>query len=146
MEPQAILKRVDREKLQKWLSTLVIPWIVKPSYFIQMGFSEMFVRQYVKNHKNAVRLNGEIVRRVRGISEIDFLWGLAEAIGADTTEANLTRSKVKQTRLCIEACLAVLEQIEDPQQESFFSVKHKMANIPEWMSNKKYSKSIRNRN
>ena len=142
MEPQTILKTLDKEKVRKWLSTLVIPWIVKPSYFIQMGFSEIFVRQYMKKHKDVLKPNKEIIRKVQGISETDFLWGLAEAIRADITAANRARSKVKQTRLCAQACLAVLDQIEYPQQV-FLPVKHKMVNIPQWVSNKKQSNNIK---
>lgn len=108
MRQTDILNAIDKERLEKWLSTLVIPWIVRPSYFIQMGFPESFVRQYLKKHRNAVRINGEIVKEVRGISEADFLWGLAEAIGADTTQASRAQSVTNQTRLYVKACQAAL--------------------------------------
>jgi hypothetical protein len=116
MEQPEILNRVDKKKLRTWLRTLVIPWIVKPGFFIEMGFPEVFVRQYLKKHNGARKQNGEAVRGVRGVSETDFLWGLAEAIGANTSEANRAQLGWDRTRLCIEACLAVLEQIDDEEQ------------------------------
>ena len=119
MEQPEILKKVDKEKLRKWLSTLVIPWIVKPNYFIQMGFPEIFVYQFMKKHNRATKLNGKTIRNVRGISETDFLWGLAEAIGADTYDANRTQSYWSQIRLCANACLAAIDRIDsrEPAKE-----------------------------
>lgn len=111
MKRPEILVGVDIEKLRKWLSILVIPWIVKPSFFMQMGFSESFVRQYFKKHRNATKLNGEKVKKVRGVSENDFLIGLAEAIGADTSEADQERAGWYAMRLRAKACLRVLERL-----------------------------------
>ena len=116
MEQPEILNRVDKAKLRTWLRTLVIPWIVKPMYFVQIGFPDTFVRQYLKKHNGARKQNGDTVQGVRGVSETDFLWGLAGAIGADTSEANRTQSSWSRTRLCVEACLAALDQIERREQ------------------------------
>jgi hypothetical protein len=112
MEQLEILEKVDKDKFRTWLRTLVIPWIVKPGYFVQMGFPDALVRQYVKKHDKAAKPNGEMIRGVRGVSEADFLWGLAEAIGADTSDANRVQSHWSRTRLCAEACLAVLDRID----------------------------------
>jgi hypothetical protein len=111
MEQTEILSRVDKEKLRTWLSTLVIPWIVKPDYFLQMGFPEVLVRRYVKKHRNATKLNGEKVKGVRGVSETDFLYGLANAIGADTSEADQEKTVWNAMRLRAKACLKVLDDI-----------------------------------
>jgi len=116
MEQPEILNRVDKKKLRTWLRTLVIPWIVKLGYFVQMGFPEFFVRQYLKKHGTATKLNGETVHGVRAVSETDFLWGLAEALGADTSEANRTQANWRRNRLCVEACLAALDRIERGEQ------------------------------
>ena len=116
MEQPEILNRVDKGKLRTWLCTLVIPWIVKPIYFAQMGFPDVFVRQYLKKHNGARKQNGDTVQGVRGVSETDFLWGLAGAIGADTSEANRTQSSWSRTRLCVEACLAALDRIDGREQ------------------------------
>jgi len=116
MERPEILNRVDKKKFRTWLLNLVIPWIVKPGYFAQMGFPETFVRQYLKKHNGARKQNGEAVRGVRGVFETDFLWGLAEAIGADTSEASRTQLNWNRTRLCVEACLTALDRIEHGEQ------------------------------
>jgi hypothetical protein len=116
MKEPEVLNRVDKKKLRTWLRTLVIPWIVKPIYFAQMGFPEVFVRQYWRKHNRATKLNGETIRGVRGICETDFLWGLAEALGADTSGASRTQSSGSRTRLCVEACLAALDRIERGEQ------------------------------
>jgi hypothetical protein len=50
-------------KLRKYelIQDFSFPWIVKPGYFVQMGFSDVFVRQYVKKHDKAAKPNGEII-------------------------------------------------------------------------------------
>jgi hypothetical protein len=116
MEQPEILNGVDKDRLRKWLRTLVIPWIVKPMYFLQMGFPDVFVRQYLKKHNGARKQNGDTVQGVRGVSETDFLWGLAEAIGADTSEASRTQLNWNRTRLCVEACLTALDRIDGMEQ------------------------------
>ena len=112
MKRPEILVGVDIEKLRKWLSTLVIPWIVKPNFFVQIGFSESIVCQYFKKHRNATKLNGERVKAVRGVSENDFLKGLAEAIGADTSEADQERAGWYAMRLRAKACIRALDKID----------------------------------
>lgn len=116
MERREILNRVDKEDLRKWLRTLVIPWIVKPGFFIKMGFPEVFVRQYLKKHNGARKQNGEPIEGVRGVSETDFLWGLAEALGAETSKANRAQLGWDRIRLCAEACLVALDRIEHGEQ------------------------------
>ena len=112
MSRPEIIQNVDMVKLRNWLSILVIPWIVKPSFFVQMGFSDLFVRQYFKKHKDATKLNGEKVKKVRGVSENDFLKGLADAIGADTSEADQERAAWNAMRQRAKACLRVLDEID----------------------------------
>jgi hypothetical protein len=112
MSEPKILQNVDKEQLQNWLSNLVIPCIVKPNIFVQMGFPELFVRQYLKKHRNATKLNGEKAKPVRGVSEIDFLNGLSEAIEADTSEADQERSAWNAMRLRAKACIRVLDKID----------------------------------
>ena len=111
MSQPEILQNVDMVKLRNWLSILVIPWIVKPSLFVQMGFSELFVCQYLKMHRNATKLNGERIKAVRGVSEIDFVRGLADAIGADTLKADQERAAWNAMRLRAKACMKVLDKI-----------------------------------
>lgn len=112
MSQPEILQSVDKDKLRNWLSNLVIPCIVKPNFFVQMGFNEAYVRQYLKKHEKATKLNGETIRGIRGISETDFLWGLSEAIGAYTSDANRTHSYWSRIRLCADACLAAIDRID----------------------------------
>ena len=111
MSQPEILQNVDKDKLRNWLSILVIPWIVKPSFFVQMGFSESFVRHYFKKHKDATKLNGEKIKKVRGVSENDFLKGLADAIGANASEADQERVAWNAMRQRAKACLRVLERL-----------------------------------
>jgi hypothetical protein len=112
MEQLEILEKVDKDKFRTWLRTLVIPWIVKPVYFVQMGFPDAFVRQYVKKHDKAAKPNGEMIRGVCGVSEADFLLALAKAIGADTPNSNRMQSHWSRIRQCAEACLAVLDRLD----------------------------------
>jgi len=112
MEQPEILAGVDKDRLRKWLSNMVIPWIVKTSFFVQMGFPETFVRQYSRKHRDATKLNGERVKAVRGVSEIDFLRGLTEAIGAKTSKVNENLSGCNRIRSTAEACLSLLDRID----------------------------------
>ena len=116
MEQREILKQVDEEMLRHWLSCCRLPMVVEPCFFEHMGFPSWFVRQYFRKHSGVLQMDGRVQRNVRGVSEAGFLWGLAEAIGADTTEADRTRSNWKRTRLCVEACLAALDRIKSTEQ------------------------------
>jgi hypothetical protein len=101
-------------KLRKYelIQDFPFPWIVKPGYFVQMGFSDVFVRQYVKKHDKAAKPNGEIICGVRGVFEADFILALAKAIRAYTPNSNRMQSHLIRMRLCAEACLAALDRIE----------------------------------
>lgn len=112
MKQSEVLDNVDMEKLRRWLSNLVLPWIVKPIFFVNMGFPEVFVRQHIRKHKTVALPNAKITRKVRGISETDFLWGLAEVVGADTTEAKRGLSGSRRIMLCAEACVKALNERE----------------------------------
>ena len=79
---------------------------------MQMGFPETFVRQYLRKHRNATKLNGKRVKAVRGVSEIDFLRGLAEAIGAETSKINEKLSRSNRIQSMAEACLSLLDRID----------------------------------
>lgn len=117
MSQPEILQNVDMVKLRNWLSIIVIPWIVKPSFFMQMGFSELFVRLYFKKHKDATKLNGEKIKKVRGVSEMDFLNGLAEAIEADCSKGDAKLCKSNQVDAWRDACIARLDEIEREETE-----------------------------
>jgi len=60
---------------------------MEPAFFEKMGFQSRFVRQFLRKHRKVLLPGGRVARKVRGINEIDFLYGLADAIAADTTEA-----------------------------------------------------------
>ena len=74
------------------------------------------MNSYLKKHHGARKQNGEPIEGVRGVSETDFLWGLAEALEGETSKANLAQSGWNRIRLCVEACLAVLDQIDGREQ------------------------------
>ena len=112
MKLPEVLMSVNKQRLRSWLSSIVVPRIVERNYFVDMGFPESFVRQYFKKHKDATKLNGEKVKKVRGVSENDFLKGLADAIGADTSEADQERVAWNAMRQRAKACLRVLDHIE----------------------------------
>lgn len=116
MEQAEILEKVDKEGLKHWLSHVGMPVLVEPSFFVYMGFEQCFVRQFLRKHRKVLLPNGTVQRGVRGVSEVDFLWGLADSIGADTTEARRISSGWKRTRSCAEACLRVLERIDGEEQ------------------------------
>jgi hypothetical protein len=46
------------------------------------------------------------------VSETDFLWGLAEALGANTSEAYQAHSHWARMRACVKACLDALDRID----------------------------------
>jgi hypothetical protein len=87
-----------------------------PGFFENMGFPSWSVRQFLRKHRKVILPKGRVLRKVRGINEIDFLYGLADAIGAETTEARRNSSGWKRTVLCAEACLRVLERIDGEGQ------------------------------
>jgi hypothetical protein len=107
-----ILDTVDRAKTKSWLSCIYWPLIVQPDFFITMGFPRGFVLQYLRRHSNVLRQDGQNLQAVRGISELDFLQGLAEAIGADTSKANRKLAAAEKTRRLALNCLARLNEID----------------------------------
>jgi hypothetical protein len=116
MDSQQILELVDKEKTRCWLQSVCGPTLVSPSFFEKMGFPAWFVRQYLKKHKTVLCVGGTVKRHVRGVSETDVLWGLADGIGADTSQTRSSSVPANMTRMCAEACLKVLDEIETAKQ------------------------------
>lgn len=116
MDDRLIFELVDKEKARCWLQSVCGPTLVTPSFFEKMGFPPWFVRQYLKKHKEVLCVGGIVKRDVRGVSETDFLWGLADAIGADTSQARRSSAQAKRTKMCADACVEVLDRIDEAEQ------------------------------
>jgi hypothetical protein len=112
MDSRQILELVDKEKTRCWLQSVCVPTLVAPSFFEKMGFPSWFVGQFLRKQRKVLLLDGTVQRGVRGVSELDFLWGLADAIGADTSQARRMSSVPRQIRICAEACISALDQID----------------------------------
>jgi len=112
MDSQGILELVDKEKMRRWLQSVCGPTLVTPGFFEQMGFPAWFVRQYLKKQRKVLLRDGTVQHRVRGVFEMDFLWGFAEAAGADTARARQMSPGYMRTTSSAEACLKALDEAD----------------------------------
>ena len=74
-----------------------------------MGFPPLFVRPYFRKHKNVLQSGGRIQRKVHGVNEVEFLYGLAEAMGIDTSKIARKSSNFTRTKAIAQECLRILE-------------------------------------
>lgn len=112
MKQPEILERVDKKRLQKWLLIAGQPLLREPSFFEEMGFSSFFVRQYFRKHRYVLQPGGAIQQKVRGINEVDFLYGLAEAIGINTSEMTIRNDRNRRAEDIARECLRVLDEVD----------------------------------
>jgi hypothetical protein len=121
MHQPEILKEVDRDKLTGWLKLAGLPLLRTAFYFEDMGFPILFVRQYLRKHKHVLLSGGRIQREIRGVNEVEFLYGLAEAMGIDTSKIAGKSSAFARTKTTASECLRVLDdankQIDGNEQQ-----------------------------
>ena len=67
--------------------------ICSPKFFLDMGFSEQFVKRSTYehesdgSHKGNIFSNGKKVAKLEGVYTLDFAYEVAKDIGADMNEA-----------------------------------------------------------
>jgi len=90
-----------------------LPLVVKPDFFERMVFTRWFVFQYLRKHDKVRQQDGTILRGTRGVSEVDFLYGLADALGAYAKDTDRNSSRSHKIRTMAKACIYVLDEIDD---------------------------------
>jgi hypothetical protein len=83
----------------------------RSTFRITFGKKECVLPTY-----SVLRLDGEVLRGVRGVSEIDFLMGLANALGADTARAKRASSQWSRIGPTADACMRILDQFDRNDQ------------------------------
>ena len=121
MRQPETLQRVNNSRLKNWLLVAGPPWLRTPTFFEEMGFPAWFVRRYFRKHRNALRLGGKIQRKVRGVNEVDILYGLAEALGIDSSEMSRRSGRHERIAALAHKCLRVLDamdgDVDDKEQQ-----------------------------
>jgi hypothetical protein len=112
MKHLEILKEVDRKKFTRWLELVGFPLLTEPSFFESMGFPSVFVRQHLRKHKHVLRPGGQIQRSVRGVHEVEFLRGVADALGVRPFEDAWDPRDMMTTRAVARKCLEALPAME----------------------------------
>jgi hypothetical protein len=110
MKLQEITERVDKKELMHWLATAGMPLLREPSFFEKMGFDRCYVHQFLKKHKNVLKTGGEVKKNVKGISDTDFLIGLAEKLGIDTSKITLRGSNCIRMTEIAKLCMQVIAE------------------------------------
>jgi hypothetical protein len=71
--------------------------ILSPVSLLRMGFSKKFVKENThvehsgKDYKSKIWVNGEMVDKLEGVYSLDFMYSIADNIGASTS---IARSKM----------------------------------------------------
>ena len=118
MRQAEILERVNKDRLKNWLLLAGPPLLRDTSFYEEMGFPAWFVRQYFRKHSRVLQLDGTIQRKVRGINEVDFLYGLAEAIGINTSEMTRRNYRYRRAADIARECLRVLDEIDGDDDDN----------------------------
>jgi hypothetical protein len=103
-----IFARVDQERLQGWLGSVLLPVLVNLSFFESMGFESSFVRRFFHKHTKVLRFDGTIGRGLRGINDVEFLRGVAEALGVRSFADTWDPRDMGTTTAVAQQCLAAL--------------------------------------
>jgi hypothetical protein len=64
----------------------------------------------VTNPTETIYRQGKAVGSVRGVFHLDFLWALADELGADPSEVNRCRGRGRQAEALVEAIKEVLQR------------------------------------
>jgi hypothetical protein len=112
-----IFATVDRELLRKWLRSVLLPLLVAASFFESMGFEPWFVRRFLHKHAKVLRFDGT-TGPGRGISELEFLRGVAEALGVRRFEDAWDPRDTVTTTAVAQKCLEALAAIESNRAEA----------------------------
>ena len=118
MPKQVQSNRQSNEVVNKYLEEVGADGhsILKPEYLINIGFTFDFVAKYAyrqKAGKGKERLyddTGKSVAYMDGVYALDFLYGIAENVGADTSEARSKMGRGFQAQELCRAIRAILPQ------------------------------------
>ncbi len=105
----------DMERPRAWLRTVLCATLVNRQCLEGMGFKASFVQRFDKKHSRVLRLDGTIARKVRGVNEIEFLRGVAEALGVRPFEDDWDPRDTVTTTAVARKCLEVLARMESDQ-------------------------------
>ena len=110
MEQKSTLNQIDLQRLRDWLPTVsahLVP-VYKPEFFVEMGFPLFLVQQYVEKFR-PVCAKGST--EIEGVSGGVFLQGVAEVLGADTSEADRLLSLSNRIEVWRNACIKRVDEI-----------------------------------
>ena len=111
-----ILETVDRQRLRAWLGSVLVPTLVELRYFERMGFAPAFVRRFYRKHTRVLRFDGTMARGIHGVNELEFLRGVADALGVRSSEDGWDPRDVAVTSVVARQCLDAVTKI-DRQRE-----------------------------
>jgi len=115
MDAIDVLARVDMQRLRAWLGSVLVPTLVHVRYFEVMGFDSAFVRRFYRKHDCVLQFDGTLARNVRGVNEIEFLRGIAAALGVRPFEDDWDPRDTVTTMAVAQKCLDALAAIKSRQ-------------------------------
>jgi hypothetical protein len=89
---------------------------VEPSFFENMGFPTTFVRRFFCKHDRILRFDGTVARGVRGVSELDFLLGLADVLGVPSCRRKSHPYDIVAVMAVARDCLTALAALDEGQE------------------------------
>jgi hypothetical protein len=103
-----LFANVDMERLRAWLRSVLLPVLVDRRYLEGIGFETSFLQRFNKKHSRVLRFDGTTGRGVRGVHELEFLRGLAEALGVRPFEDPWDPRDIATTTIVARQCLDAL--------------------------------------
>jgi hypothetical protein len=105
----------DMERPRAWLRTVLCPTLVNRRFLESRGFNASFVRRFDKKYSRVLRLDGTLARAVRGVNEVEFLRGVADALGVRPFEDKWDPRDVVTTTSVARQCLEALDRPKNGQ-------------------------------
>ena len=110
-----IFENVDMERLRAWFGSVLLPVLVHRQYLESKGFKTSFVQRFVKKHDRVRGPDGIIRRGIRGVNELEFLRGVADALGVRPFEDEWDPRDTATTTAVARKCLEALAKMENDQ-------------------------------
>lgn len=117
-----IFASVDQEQLRMWLGSVLLPTLMEPQYFQAMGFPAGFVRRFFNKHTRVLLFNGAVQRGIRGVNELEFLRGVAEALGVRSFADTWDPRDMGTTTAVAQQCRHALAMMGDRRGPSGLAV------------------------
>lgn len=113
-----IFAEYDTEHPRMWLRTVLLPVLVNARYLESKGFKASFVRRFDKKHSRVLRFDGTVARQVRGVNELEFLRGVADALGIRSFEDPWDPRDTVTTTAVARKCLEAFAALESRRREA----------------------------